>query len=43
MIKEYHNICVNLMLIDQFADRNPIFSNVARSVEILRAIFIYFS
>ena len=43
MVKEYHSVCVNLMLIDTFADRMPITANTFRCVEILRTIFIVFA
>ena len=38
MVKEYHSVCVDLMLIDTFADRMPITANTFRCVEISRTI-----
>ena len=43
MIKEYHSVCVDLMLIDKFADRMPITANTFRYVEILRTILLVFA
>ena len=43
MVKEYHSVCVDLMLIDTFADRMPITANIFRCVEILRTIFLVFA
>ena len=43
MVKEYHSICVDLMLIDTFAGRMPITANTFRCVEILRTIFLVFA
>ena len=40
MVKEYHSVCVNLMLIDTFANRMPITANTFRCVEILRTILL---
>ena len=43
MVKEYHSVCVNLMLIDTFANRMPITANTFRCVEILRTILLVFA
>ena len=43
MVKEYHSVCVDLMLIDTFADRMPITANTFRCVEILRTILLVFA
>ena len=43
MVKEYHSVCVDLMLIDTFADRMPITANTFRCFEILRTIFLIFA
>ena len=43
MVKEYHSVCVDLMLIDNFADRMPITANIFRCVEILRTILLIFA
>ena len=43
MVKEYHSVCVDLMLIDKFADQMPITANTFRCVEILRTIFLVFA
>ena len=41
MIKEYHSVCVDLMIIDTFADRMPIIANTFRCVEISRTILLF--
>ena len=43
MVKEYHSVCVDLMLIDTFADRMPITANTFRCVEILRTLLLVFA
>ena len=42
MVKEYHSVCVDLMLIDTFADRMPITANTFRCVEISRIMLLIF-
>ena len=43
MVKEYHSVCVDLMLIDTFAGRMPITANTYRFVEASRTIFLVFA
>ena len=40
MVKEYYSVCVDLMLINTFADRMPITANTFRCVEISRTILL---
>ena len=40
MIKEYHSIYVDIMIIDTFAGRMPITANIFRCVEILRIMLL---
>jgi len=42
MIREYHSVCVDLMLIDTFADRMSITANTFRCFEILRTMLLLF-
>eukprot|EP00801_Mesodinium_rubrum_P002809 Mrub_02809.p1 GENE.Mrub_02809~~Mrub_02809.p1 ORF type:complete len:521 (+),score=17.09 Mrub_02809:63-1565(+) len=41
MIKEYYNVCINLMIIDSFSENMPFTAGIAMSLEISRTIFIY--
>eukprot|EP00801_Mesodinium_rubrum_P002605 Mrub_02605.p1 GENE.Mrub_02605~~Mrub_02605.p1 ORF type:complete len:523 (-),score=41.95 Mrub_02605:97-1602(-) len=43
MMKEYYNVCINLMMIDSFSERMPVTAGIAISLEISRTIFIYFA
>ena len=43
MVKEYHSVCVDLMIVDTFAGRMPITAYKFRCVEILRTILLVFA